>query len=200
MVPKAISLTLVSYSKENLQRELLQELYKPEVLDELLKESDFVVSRRKELQSMVAALNKAEEYVLFTAFHCTISSCFLEHRSGEPLLYTRRGACLYVVPKHEANMCCLLFIGLSPVSKHVPGSRTLFTLHWHFRLVMDYEPPRIDDIYDLSPNIHHCTWCNSLSFTAIHPYRYYNTLLFMCTPDRSCFVSNPFLFLTSEVC
>ena len=63
MVPKAISLTLVNHSKENLQRELLQELYKPEVLDELLKESDFVVSRRKEVQAMVAALNKAEEYV-----------------------------------------------------------------------------------------------------------------------------------------
>ena len=65
MVPKAISLTLVNYSKETLQRELLQELYKPEVLDELLKESDYVVSRRKEVQSMVLALNKAEEYVLF---------------------------------------------------------------------------------------------------------------------------------------
>jgi len=63
MVPKAISLTLVNYSKENLQRELLQELYKPDVLDELLKESDYVVSRRKELQTMVQALNKAEEYV-----------------------------------------------------------------------------------------------------------------------------------------
>ena len=61
MVPKAISLTLVSHSKENLQRELLQELYKPEVLEELLKESDFVVSRRKEVLSMVQALNKAEE-------------------------------------------------------------------------------------------------------------------------------------------
>jgi hypothetical protein len=61
MVPKAISLTLVSFSKENLQRELLQELYKPEVLEELLKESDFVVSRRKEVLSMVLALNKAEE-------------------------------------------------------------------------------------------------------------------------------------------
>jgi dynamin 1-like protein len=61
MVPKAISLTLVSYSKDNLQRELLQELYKPEVLDELLKESDYVVSRRKEVQNMVLALNKAEE-------------------------------------------------------------------------------------------------------------------------------------------
>lgn len=63
MVPKAISLTLVSFSKENLQRELLQELYKPEVLEDLLKESEFVVQRRKEVVSMVQALNKAEEYV-----------------------------------------------------------------------------------------------------------------------------------------
>jgi len=63
MVPKAISFTLVEYSKENLQRELLQELYKPEVLDELLKESDYVVSRRKEVVAMVQALNKAEEIV-----------------------------------------------------------------------------------------------------------------------------------------
>jgi dynamin 1-like protein len=63
MVPKAIVLTLVNHSKENLQRELLQELYKPEVLDDLMKESDFVVNRRKEVVSMVTALNKAEEYV-----------------------------------------------------------------------------------------------------------------------------------------
>jgi vacuolar protein sorting-associated protein 1 len=63
MVPKAISLTLVNHSKETLQRELLQELYKPEVLDDLLKESEYVVSRRKEVVSMVQALNKAEEYV-----------------------------------------------------------------------------------------------------------------------------------------
>jgi len=61
MVPKAITLTLVSYSKENLQRELLQELYKPEVLDDLLKESEYVVNRRKEVISMITALNKAEE-------------------------------------------------------------------------------------------------------------------------------------------
>ena len=63
MVPKAISLTLVSHSKENLQRELLQELYKPEVLDDLLKESEYVVNRRKEVVSMIQALNKAEECV-----------------------------------------------------------------------------------------------------------------------------------------
>ena len=63
MVPKAITLTLVNHSKENLQRELLQELYKPDVLDDLLKESEFIVNRRKEVISMVQALNKAEEYV-----------------------------------------------------------------------------------------------------------------------------------------
>ncbi|PCH38424.1 hypothetical protein WOLCODRAFT_136265 [Wolfiporia cocos MD-104 SS10] len=63
MVPKAISLNLVNHSKENLQRELLQELYKPEVLDDLLKESEYVVSRRKECVQMVQALNKAEEIV-----------------------------------------------------------------------------------------------------------------------------------------
>ncbi|KAH7889977.1 Dynamin central region-domain-containing protein [Phlebopus sp. FC_14] len=63
MVPKAIVLTLVNHSKESLQRELLQELYKPEVLDELLKESEFVVNRRKEVVSMLSALNKAEEIV-----------------------------------------------------------------------------------------------------------------------------------------
>ena len=61
MVPKAITLTLVNHSKEDLQRELLQELYKPEVLDDLLKESEFVVNRRKEVVQMVTALNKAEE-------------------------------------------------------------------------------------------------------------------------------------------
>ena len=68
MIPKAITLTLVNHSKENLQRELLQELYKPEVLDDLLKESEFVVNRRKELVATVQALNKAEEYVFLTFF------------------------------------------------------------------------------------------------------------------------------------
>ncbi|KAI0303287.1 Dynamin central region-domain-containing protein [Multifurca ochricompacta] len=63
MVPKAITLTLVNHSKENLQRELLQELYKPDVLEDLLKESELVVARRKEVVGMVQALNKAEEYV-----------------------------------------------------------------------------------------------------------------------------------------
>lgn len=79
MVPKAITLTLVNHAKETLQRELLQELYKQEVLDDLLKESEYVVSRRKEVIGMVAALNKAEEYVLLCLFMLThqtkVGSC-----------------------------------------------------------------------------------------------------------------------------
>ena len=71
MVPKAISLTLVNHSKENLQRELLQELYKPDVLEDLLKESELVVARRKEVVGMVQALNKAEECVLFPYMLCS---------------------------------------------------------------------------------------------------------------------------------
>jgi len=63
MVPKAITLTLVNHSKENLQRELLQELYKPEILDDMLKESEHVVARRKEVMATLAALNKADEII-----------------------------------------------------------------------------------------------------------------------------------------
>jgi len=63
MVPKAITFTLVNHSKENLQRELLQELYKPDVLDDLLRESEHVVARRREVIATLAALNKADEYV-----------------------------------------------------------------------------------------------------------------------------------------
>ncbi|KAJ8093081.1 vacuolar protein sorting-associated protein 1 [Marasmius tenuissimus] len=63
MVPKAITLTLINHAKEQLQGVLLQELYKPDVLEELLKESEYVVNRRKEVVSMVQALNKAEEIV-----------------------------------------------------------------------------------------------------------------------------------------
>ncbi|KAF9434488.1 vacuolar protein sorting-associated protein 1 [Entomortierella beljakovae] len=62
-VPKAIMLTLVNFSKEELQRELLQELYKPDVLDELLKESEFTQNRRKECKKMIEALQKADGIV-----------------------------------------------------------------------------------------------------------------------------------------
>ncbi|KAF9930034.1 vacuolar protein sorting-associated protein 1 [Linnemannia zychae] len=62
-VPKAIMLNLVNNAKEELQRELLQELYKTEVLDELLKESEFTQNRRKECKKMIEALQRADEIV-----------------------------------------------------------------------------------------------------------------------------------------
>ncbi|KAH9820539.1 Dynamin central region-domain-containing protein [Melampsora americana] len=61
MVPKAIMLKLVSHSKDDLQRELLSELYRPDVLDDLMKESEMVVNRRKECIKMISALEKANE-------------------------------------------------------------------------------------------------------------------------------------------
>ncbi|SHO78371.1 Dynamin-like GTPase required for vacuolar sorting [Malassezia sympodialis ATCC 42132] len=61
MVPKAIMLNLVNHSKENMQRELLQALYQPDILKELMKESDHVVARRRECVKMIGALEKAAE-------------------------------------------------------------------------------------------------------------------------------------------
>ncbi|KFA63237.1 hypothetical protein S40285_04926 [Stachybotrys chlorohalonatus IBT 40285] len=63
MVPKAIMLTLVQFTKDEMQRELLENMYKTDTLDELLKESDFTVRRRKECQQMVESLAKASEIV-----------------------------------------------------------------------------------------------------------------------------------------
>ena len=63
MVPKAIMLNLVNHAKEELQRELLTELYKHDVLDDLLQESDFTSQRRKECKKMIEALQKADEIV-----------------------------------------------------------------------------------------------------------------------------------------
>jgi vacuolar protein sorting-associated protein 1 len=40
MVPKAIMLNLVAHAKEDLQRELLENLYRTNALDDLLKESE----------------------------------------------------------------------------------------------------------------------------------------------------------------
>jgi len=46
-----------------MQRELLENLYRTDTLDDLLKESDFTIRRRKECQDMVKALAKASEVV-----------------------------------------------------------------------------------------------------------------------------------------
>lgn len=63
MVPKAIMLNLVSWTKENMQGELLTNMYKTDELDELLKESEYTVRRRKDCQQMVESLTKAQEIV-----------------------------------------------------------------------------------------------------------------------------------------
>lgn len=63
MVPKAIMLNLVQFTKEDMQRELLENMYKTDELDDLLKESEYTVRRRKECQQMVESLGKASEIV-----------------------------------------------------------------------------------------------------------------------------------------
>jgi len=63
MVPKAIMLNLVQWTKENMQGELLTNMYKTDELDELLKESEYTVKRRKDCQQMVESLSKAQEIV-----------------------------------------------------------------------------------------------------------------------------------------
>lgn len=63
MVPKCIMLNLVVYSREELQRGLLTELYKEDLLQELLQESPETVHRRKECRKMIEALKKADEIV-----------------------------------------------------------------------------------------------------------------------------------------
>ncbi|KAI2378536.1 vacuolar protein sorting-associated protein 1 [Ophidiomyces ophidiicola] len=80
MVPKAIMLNLVQYvsdyifsgrfanpycrfTKDEMQRELLGNMYKTEELDDLLRESEYTIRRRKECQQMVESLSKASEIV-----------------------------------------------------------------------------------------------------------------------------------------
>lgn len=63
MVPKAIMLSLVQFTKDEMQRHLLGELYKASELDSLLQESDYTIRRRKECQQMVESLGRASEIV-----------------------------------------------------------------------------------------------------------------------------------------
>ncbi|KAK0627046.1 Dynamin central region-domain-containing protein [Immersiella caudata] len=63
MVPKAIMLNLVQFTKDDMQKELLENMYRATELDDLLKESDYTVRRRKECQQMVESLSRASEIV-----------------------------------------------------------------------------------------------------------------------------------------
>ena len=46
-----------------MQRELLEQMYRTNELDDLLKESEYTVRRRKECQQMVESLGRAQEIV-----------------------------------------------------------------------------------------------------------------------------------------
>jgi len=61
--PQTSLLTFQRYTKDEMQRELLENMYRTDTLDDLLKESDYTVRRRKECQQMVESLSRASEIV-----------------------------------------------------------------------------------------------------------------------------------------
>ena len=56
-------LTLCRHTKDEMQRELLENMYRNDDFEDLLKESEFTIRRRKECQQMVESLSKAAEIV-----------------------------------------------------------------------------------------------------------------------------------------
>uniref|UniRef100_A0A914PSZ3 GED domain-containing protein n=1 Tax=Panagrolaimus davidi TaxID=227884 RepID=A0A914PSZ3_9BILA len=60
-VPKAIMKFLINYIIENLHNELIERLYDPLNVDELLVESGNMTQRRNDTSDMLAALNKAND-------------------------------------------------------------------------------------------------------------------------------------------
>jgi len=46
-----------------MQRELLEQMYRTQELDDLLSESDYTIRRRKECQQMVDSLSRAQQIV-----------------------------------------------------------------------------------------------------------------------------------------
>lgn len=60
-VPKAVMHCLVNFVKEELQSQLVGELYRTESYDALMEESPEMITRRNEVAEMVAALQKASE-------------------------------------------------------------------------------------------------------------------------------------------
>lgn len=56
-------LTQHRFTKDEMQKELLEYMYRSDTLDDLLKESDYTIRRRKECQQMVESLSRASEIV-----------------------------------------------------------------------------------------------------------------------------------------
>uniref|UniRef100_A0A673GC76 Dynamin-1-like protein n=1 Tax=Sinocyclocheilus rhinocerous TaxID=307959 RepID=A0A673GC76_9TELE len=62
-VPKAVMHFLVNHVKDSLQSELVGQLYKPALLDDLLTESEDMAQRRNEAADMLKALQKASHVI-----------------------------------------------------------------------------------------------------------------------------------------
>ncbi|XP_018603134.1 dynamin-1-like protein isoform X2 [Scleropages formosus] len=62
-VPKAVMHFLVNYVKDSLQSELVGQLYKSALLDDLLTESEDMAQRRSEAADMLKALQKASQVI-----------------------------------------------------------------------------------------------------------------------------------------
>lgn len=62
-VPKAIMYRMVNYIQAELQTELIANLHKSELFDELLTESTDVTMSREEATDMLAALNRASDII-----------------------------------------------------------------------------------------------------------------------------------------
>ena len=60
-IPKAVMHCLVSHVRDELQSELVTELYKSEAFDELMEESPETSARRRQIGDMVTALQKAHD-------------------------------------------------------------------------------------------------------------------------------------------
>ncbi|KAF3705030.1 Dynamin-1-like protein [Channa argus] len=62
-VPKAVMHFLVNHVKDSLQSELVGQLYKSGLLNDLLTESEDMAQRRKEAADMLQALQKASQVI-----------------------------------------------------------------------------------------------------------------------------------------
>ena len=63
IIPKALMLKLIVRSKTDIQKVLLEKLYGGKDLEELTKENDITIQRRRECKKMVEILKHASEIV-----------------------------------------------------------------------------------------------------------------------------------------
>lgn len=63
IVPKAIMLKLINKSKDEIQKTLLEKMYSSPDLEDLVKENEVTVQKRKECIRMVEVLKNASEIV-----------------------------------------------------------------------------------------------------------------------------------------